>query len=258
MNQSFYIGTLGASGQQENLNIVANNIANINTTAFKPKYSVFSDLVHEKIRNAEDEDSVTSGSGTKIDETKTDLSVMPYTTTNGEYDYAITGEGFFMLKDPVSGNISYTRDGSFQLSKVDDVYYLVNSEGKRVLNMDQEEITYDVDPYTYPGSEDEVDTDEEEDELEDGEHDPQAIGVYTFAVRDGMINSGNNEYTVSEKNGDPILLEDANVVSGALESSGSDFAVEMTRMIEAQRSYSYALKMVQTSDEIESTINSLR
>ena len=53
-------------------------------------------------------------------------------------------------------------------------------------------------------------------------------------------------------------FEKAKVVKGALESSGTDFALEMTRMMEAQRAYSYALKMVQTSDEVETTINSLR
>ena len=69
---------------------------------------------------------------------------------------------------------------------------------------------------------------------------------------------GDNVFAATAKNGDPILLEKAKVVSGSLEQSGTDFALEMTRMMEAQRAYSYALKMVQTSDEVESTINSLR
>lgn len=256
MNQSFYIGALGAMGQQAKIDVVSNNIANVSTTGFKAQYGAFSDLVHAEMRNSQGENGAESGSGTKLDQTKTNLTAMPYTATGLENDYAIEGEGFFMLKDPVTGDITYSRDGRFQLSRLDDQFYLVNSDGKRVLNMDQEEISYDVKPYTYPGEEE--DTEEEEDELEDGEHDPKAIGVYTFAIRDGIQSEGNNEYTVTEKNGEPILLEKANVISGALEGSGVDFAQEMTRMIEAQRAYSYALKMVQTSDEIESTINALR
>ena len=257
MNQSFYTAALGAVVQQDKMNVVSGNIANVNTVGYKSKYGAFSDLIYEQMNSTEDTGKAKTGSGTKLDEMKTDLTAMPYASTDGQYDYAIAGEGFFMLKDPATGDLTYTRDGNFQLSKVEDKYYLVNTEGKRVLNMDQEEITYDVDPYTYPGNE--TDTEDEEDtELEEGEHDPQAVGVYTFSRRDGLICSGNNEYSATEKNGDPILLENAEVVSGALESSGTVFALEMSKVIDAQRAYSYALKMVQTSDEIESTINALR
>lgn len=256
MEQSFYAGALGAMGQQTKLNIVSNNVANVNTVGFKAQYSVFSDLVHAEMRNAQEDNGAQSGSGTKVDQAKTDFSAMAYKETGLDHDYAIEGEGFFMLKDPVTGEISYSRDGRFQLSRMDDQFYLVNSDNKRVLNMDQEEISYDVKPATYPGNEDE--TEEEETELEEGEHDPQAIGVYTFARRDGLESQGDNAFSVTEKNGEPILLEKAKVVKGALEESGVDFAQEMTRMIEAQRAYSYALKMVQTSDEVEATINSLR
>ncbi|ADL05971.1 flagellar hook-basal body protein [Lacrimispora saccharolytica] len=256
MEQSFYIGALGALGQQTKLGIVSNNVANVNTVGFKAQYSVFSDLVHAEMRNTQGNNGAKSGSGTKVDQTKTDFSAMPYKETGLEHDYAIAGEGFFMLKDPVTGEVSYSRDGRFQLSRMEDKFYLVNSDNKRVLNMDQEEISYDVKPATYPGSEEE--TEEEETELEEGEHDPRAIGVYTFARRDGMESQGDNVFSVTEKNGEPILLENAKVVKRALEESGVDFAQEMTRMIEAQRAYSYALKMVQTSDEVEATINTLR
>lgn len=257
MNQSFYIGALGAGSQQTKLNVVSNNIANVNTVGFKAQYSAFSDLVYAETRSSTGGDAVKTGSGTRLDLVKTDMTDMPYRDTGIDNDYAIAGEGFFMLQDPVTGDITYSRDGRFQLSKLDDKYYLVNTDGKRVLNLDKEEITYDVKPATYPGEEDETE-EEEEEELEEGEHDPRAIGVYTFQRRDGIQSIGNNEYTVTAKNGEPVLLENAKVIKGALEESNTDFAQEMTRMMEAQRSYSYALKMVQTSDEVESTINALR
>ncbi|WP_394523117.1 flagellar hook-basal body protein [Lacrimispora sp. JR3] len=256
MNQSFYIGALGAMNQQTKLNIVSNNIANVNTVGFKPEYGVFSDLIYNEVRNAQGENGAKTGSGTTIDTVKTNMSVMPSRTTGLENDYAIEGEGFFMLKDPVTGDITYSRDGRFQLAKTEDKFYLVNVDGKRVLNMDKEEISYDVKPTSYPDGEEEEE--EEEEELEEGEHDPRAIGVYTFSKMDGIHSVGDNGFVASAKNGEPILLENAKVVKGSLEESGTDFALEMTRMMEAQRAYSYALKMVQTSDEVESTINSLR
>ncbi|MBS5955899.1 MAG: flagellar hook basal-body protein [Clostridiales bacterium] len=257
MNQSFYIGALGAMNQQTKLNIVSNNIANVNTVGFKPQNGVFSDLVYEKVRNAKGENGAMSGSGTRIETVKSNMSTMPYTETGLDNDYAIPGEGFFMLKDPVTGEVTYSRDGRFQLAKTEDKFYLVNTEGKRVMNMDQEEVSYDVKPASYPENQEDAE-DEEKEELNEGEHDPKAIGVYTFSRMDGLQDVGGNAFVASAKNGNPILLEKAKVVKGALESSGTDFALEMTRMMEAQRAYSYALKMVQTSDEVETTINSLR
>ena len=257
MNQSFYIGALGAMNQQTKLNVVSNNIANVNTVGFKPDYSVFSDLIYAQTRNSLQEANVKTGSGTIVDKVKTNMTAMPYQSTGQEHDYAVEGEGFFMLKDLVSGEITYSRDGRFQLAKTTDKFYLVNVDGKRVLNMDQEEISYDVKPASYPSEEAEKE-EEEKEELQEGEHDPHAIGIYTFANTNGLKPKGDNVFVATAENGTPILLEKAKVVSGSLEQSGTDFALEMTRMMEAQRAYSYALKMVQTSDEVESTINSLR
>ena len=84
------------------------------------------------------------------------------------------------------------------------------------------------------------------------------IGVYRFNVLDGMLSVGDNEFLPTEKNGNPILDANAKVKNYALESSGVDVAEEMSRVIESQRAYSYAMKMVQTSDEIVSTVNALR
>ena len=257
MNQSFYIGALGAMNQQTKLNVVSNNIANVNTVGFKPEYSVFSDLIYTQTRNSLESPNVKTGSGTKIDQVKTNMTAMPYQSTGEEHDYAVEGDGFFMLKDPVTGEFTYSRDGRFQLAKTTDKFYLVNVDGKRVLNMDQEEISYDVKPASYPSEENEEE-EEEKEELQEDEHDPHAIGIYTFANTNGLKPIGDNVFAATAANGTPILLENAKVVSGSLEQSGTDFALEMTRMMEAQRAYSYALKMVQTSDEVESTINSLR
>ena len=99
---------------------------------------------------------------------------------------------------------------------------------------------------------------EEEEELdEDEEDDSPRLSAYTFSNPSRLMSVGANEY-VPPENMEPILVKNANIQSGVLERSGTDMAKEMVRMIECQRAYSYALKMVMTSDEIESTINSLR
>ena len=72
------------------------------------------------------------------------------------------------------------------------------------------------------------------------------------------MNKGDDEYVLSDEGAEPILIENPKFTSGAVEGSGTDMADEMVKVIEAQRAFSYALKMITTSDEVESTINSLR
>ena len=95
MNQSFYTGALGARNQQTKLNVVSNNIANVNTVGFKPEYSVFSDLVYSQIQNSLEASNIKTGSGSKVDEVKTNMAAMPYQSTGLEHDYAVQGDGFF-------------------------------------------------------------------------------------------------------------------------------------------------------------------
>jgi flagellar basal-body rod protein FlgG len=84
------------------------------------------------------------------------------------------------------------------------------------------------------------------------------IGVFDFISKEGMLLRGNNMYEPVEKQGQPFLNERAAVLSGILEMGNVDLAYEMSRVIETQRAYQMALKMIQTSDEIEQTINNLR
>ena len=82
--------------------------------------------------------------------------------------------------------------------------------------------------------------------------------MYTFANPSRLISIGSNEYVPVDQGVEPVRIENPKLAEGALEQSGTDLSKELVRMIECQRAYSYALKMVTTSDEIEATINSLR
>ena len=100
---------------------------------------------------------------------------------------------------------------------------------------------------------------EETTNTEENEEKPR-IGVYTFPHPSRLISQGDNEFTVREGDNQntPALVSYPHLESGVLESSGTDMALEMTKIIESQRAFTYALKMVTTSDEIEGTINQLR
>lgn len=243
MNMSFYTAAVGASQQQKRMNVVANNMANVNTYGYKPERPSFAALMYGNVTGIDNE-NLPRGTGTRMISANTDYGAMgPMANTGRSLDYAISGRGFFALMEPTSGEISYTRDGSFTMSghQLPDgeggftqVFLLSDGEGRFVLDES--------------GSPIEV-TDHNE---------KQPVAVYDFVSTDGMYPIGANRYLPAEKNGIPFLVEDAVLVQGSLEGSGTDLATEMTKVIEAQRSFSYALRMVQTSDEVTTTINGLR
>ena len=155
--------------------------------------------------------------------------------TGMKYDYAIVDEGFFAVYNPEDGEIYYTRNGSFHLSNFgQDVFYLADQNNNLVLSKDMGLIL--------------VDTNKDE---------PLDIGIFDFAHKEGFLAQGNNYYQPVQKNGNPIVLGDQ-PKQGWVEMANVDMAAEMTRVIETQRAYQIVLKMVQTTDEIEQNINSLR
>lgn len=255
MNLSFYNGAVGATMQQEKLNVIANNIANLNTEGFKGKNAVFSNLVYMNLNDNENAATrLKSGAGVKIEKTDTNMAAGGLNQTNNPYDFAILGDGFFALQNPSDYSITYTRSGNFIQSEGEDGdFYLASADGHWVLGKDEE-------PIWLFGAEEEVDEDwfDEENIDEENQSLAERIGIFQFDNYNDMRSVGNNRFMPTDKNGYPVLQEENNIMEGMLESSNVDFAQEMVRMIETQRAYQYALRMVTTSDEIEGTINSLR
>ena len=253
MNSSFFTAAVGAAQQQHRMDVQANNIANVNTYGFKAQKPSFSSLMYGNVAGAEGA-QLPRGSGARLAMAGTDFTDGALAETGQKQDYAIIGDGFFGLYDPASGEVSYTRDGSFTLSEfqrqkrgedgeieldeeglpvTETVYMLSDGLGRFVLN-DRGAVT-------------EV-TDREE---------KQPVGVFDFVNTDGMLRMGDNRYLPVEKNGQ-VRFGAGTVRQGALESSNADLAEQITKVIEAQRTFSYNLRMVTTSDELESTVNNLR
>lgn len=245
MDLAFYAAVAGASAQQKRLNVVANNLANLSTAGFKREEAVFANLVYNELDPpALEGTQLVASSGSHMTKTNTDYSMGELIPSNMPYDYVLTGDGFFALQDPASGEITYTRDGTFCLSRAggeeegEDIFYLASANGKHVLDENGMPIIV----------------------TEDNKESKLPVGVYRFRTNDGMIHVGENEYMPTEKNGTAMVSENSEnlVLQGYTENSNVNMAEEMTNMIEAQRAYQYALKMIQTADEVESTINSLR
>lgn len=263
MNQSFYTGALGAGSCIKKLSVTANNLANVNTTGFKPKTVVFSDLLNVNLNDSEEAvTDLQTGVGVRVESTQTGFGISGAEQTQSEYDYAIMEpNAFFMLKDPETGAVSYTRNGHFHRAYMEDGFYLVSESGKLVLDQNKEPIaldTVDVEKRLAEMDEDYDVEDYEEDDEDEGEEEKSRVGIYTFQNPSRLLSSGDQEYVLRDGTEEAKLIENPNLANGALETSGTDIAKEMTRIIECQRAFSYALRMVTTSDEIESTINSLR
>ncbi len=236
MEMSFYVGAIGAFNCTEKLSVVSNNLANLNNTGFKPKTAIFSDLINYNLNDSPDAvTELQAGAGMRVARTYTTFDVTSATQTGSRFDYAIQQpNAFFMVQDPETDEITYTRDGHFHRADMGGTFYLMTDGGKYVLDENQQPIVLG----------------ENEDEIEPG--------LYTFANPSRLLSVGNNEYVPSDEGVEAIAVEQPSLMRGALESSGTDMAEEFSRLIECQRAFSYALKMVQTSDEVTSTINSLR
>lgn len=267
MNQSFFIGAVGAHQQLKRLTVHGNNIANVNTYGFKAEKSRFASLMYDDLKaigeateganpNQDDFEMLSSGVGACLWTTDTDFNLGPFAETRKDQDYAIAGDGFFAVADLRTGEISLTRNGAFVISELmrptgqtdengetlldengqpmmERIYYLSDNEGRFVLNTTGGMI-----------------------QVED-EHEEQPVGVFDYVNYDGMEHINDTRFRAIDKNGG-IRAGDSKVMRGYLEMSNADLAEEMTKVIESQRAYGMALKMVQTSDEIETTINGLR
>ena len=239
MYSSFYAAAQGAIGQQSRMDVISNNLANINNYGYKPKNGFFQDLMYYNLNNWEgDETKIQAGTGIVLEKADTNFAPSGYDITERDYDFAIVENGFFMMRNPVTDEITYTRNGRFSLSQRGDEFYLINDAENLVLDRNQNPIRLVGDDTT-------------------GRELEALPGIFDFEIKNGMLNVGDNEYAPVEKNGDPILQMET-PLQVALESPGTDLATELVRMIESQRAYSYALKMVQTSDEVVQTVNTLR
>ena len=247
MNQSFFIGAVGAHQQQRRITVQGNNIANVNTYGFKAEKGRFTTLMYENIKGAGNAD-LASGTGACLWATDTDFGPGTAVSTGQDQDYMIAGEGFFALVDLETNEVSLTRNGAFKVAELqrpskeldeygmpvmEKVMYLSDGDGRFVLSSTGAMI--EVADHTAE----------------------QPVGIFDYINYNGMEHIEGTRFLAVEKNGG-LRIGSGKLVRGMLETSNVDLADEIAKVIESQRAYSMALKMVQTSDEIETTINNLR
>jgi flagellar basal-body rod protein FlgG len=259
MIQSLYSGATGMEAQQLNLNTIANNLANANTTGFKKSKIEFQDLLYQQPRSAGADSGAGNvvptgtevGNGSRVVSTAKVFTQGSLTQTGETHDIAIDGDGFLEVQRP-DGTTAYTRDGAL---KVDGQGRVTTSDGLPILSGFQP-IAQGTTAISV-SSNGQVTT--------QGPRGAQTfrIQLVRFANPSGLRSLGGNLYQETPASGTPETGNPAengfgSIVQGFLETSNVNIVEEMVNMIQAQRAYEINSKSIQTSDEMLEKIGQLK
>jgi len=267
MMRSLWTAATGMLAQQLNVDVIANNLANVNTTGYKKDRVEFKDLLYETINRAYiSNDSnrpvnLQVGHGTVAVATVKNYDAGNLEKTNSNFDFAIEGDAFFVLKGSKDEHI-YTKDGSFKLiTAVDGSKRLTTSDGYAVIDTNGNEISFNIDlskiivdnnggiNYADSVTNSIIST-------------GIKVGMVKFQNAQGLESIGKNSFAKTSASGDPIVDADMGIKSvinqGFLESSNVQVIEEMVKLIIAQKAYEVNSKAIQSSDEMLGIANNLR
>ncbi len=261
MIRSMWSAASGMQAQTMNIDVIANNLANVTTTGFKRSRAEFQDLLYETLRSAGSPSSESTqvptgiqvGHGTRPVAVSKNFSGGELQLTKNELDLALEGDGFFKVTMP-NGDTAYTRAGSFKLDREGRI---VTPDGFLL----DPEITIPPDALSVS-----VGLDGTVSVLQAGESTPREVGTIQlarFANPAGLLSIGKNLFQLSDASGDEIsgtAGEDGfgTIAQGFLEMSNVSVVDEMVNMITAQRAYETNSKVVQTSDDMLQLANNLK
>lgn len=258
MNISFYTGAAGMISQQNGMNIYSNNIANVNTVGFKSLRPSFADCIYTIQRATEPEWQ--TGHGQYVMKTDFMWDQGSFVQTEQPLDFAIANENFFMVTDERGDNY-LTRDGSFEITMIDDHWELVSGRGEFVLDNEGNHITVPFVVETRDVRDENgeiIGTEEVQTQIIDYDALQKLIGQFSVPNNFGLDQGEDNHFVITDRSGEATPTEDKELVRGALEMSTVDLAAEMVHLIETQRSYQLSAKVVTTSDELMNIANNLR
>lgn len=261
MLKSLHTAATGMKAQQTNMDVIANNLANVSTTGFKKARAEFEDLMYDTIKepgaatgaNSVSATGVQVGLGVKTSAVQKDFTTGSAKVTRAPFDMQIQGKGFFPVQTP-SGQIGYTRDGSF---KKGPDGRLQDKNG----NVLQPEIAI---PQGTSGVE--ISSDGQVSVLVGNSDQPQNIGqiqLVNFVNPAGLKSVGGNLFVPSNasglpQQGIPGTANLGSIAQGQLETSNVNIVDEMVNMISAQRSYETNSKVIQAADQMLQSVNTLR
>jgi len=261
MMRALWTAATGMVTQQSHMDVIANNLANVNTTGAKKQRAEFQDLMYQSVREAgatsgadtQYPTAIQMGSGARLSATTRVFTQGNFETTGDPSNLAIEGEGFFQVTMP-DGTLSYTRDGSF---KLDSNRRMVTTDGYPI----EPEI---IIPENAASDSIVIAADGQVSVTIDKES--QDVGQLTlarFVNPAGLKAEGKNMFTVTNASGEAIVSNPTEDGAGAiaqktLEMSNVQIVEEMVNMIIAQRAYETNSKAITTSDSMLEVANGLK
>jgi len=260
--RSLDIAATGMLAQQRNVEVVANNLANMNTTAFLRRRPEFHDLLYQNIRRV---GSTSSDNGNEVPTgTQIGLGVKlaavyriheqgNLSATDNTLDMAIQGRGFFQVTLP-TGETSYSRDGTFQLNSQGQVVthdgYLMSPS--ITVPSDAIDVTINASGQVLVKLQNQVNL-----------SNVGQIQVAIFQNEPGLEAIGDNLFIETEASGNPQTANPGDegfgsILQGFLETSNVNAVEEISNLISAQRAYEMNSKVIQASDEMLGTLSNLR
>ncbi len=261
MIKSLTTAATGMQAQQTNMDVIANNLANVSTTGFKKSRAEFEDLMYQTLKepgavsglNSISPTGVQTGLGVRTAAIQKDFEFGAAKITKNPLDIQIEGPGFFPVQTG-DGQIGYTRDGQF---KKDPTGKLVDKNGNAL----QPEI---VIPQNAVGVD--IAANGQVTIMASGSIAPQSIGqiqIVNFVNPAGLRSMGKNVFMPSGASGLPVQGAPGQnglgeLAQGQVEASNVNIVDEMVNMITAQRSYETNSKVIQASDQMLQSVNQLR
>jgi flagellar basal-body rod protein FlgG len=252
MFRSLNVAATGMAAEETQLDTIANNLANANTTGYKTQNAQFEDLLYQNQRaagpNADGNVTPTMtqiGSGVRVIATTRSFSQGTLQQTSNPLDIAIQGQGFFSVLQP-TGEMAYTRAGSFQL---DAQRRVTTSDGLPL----EPPITIPADATAIT-----IAADGTVSATQPGGHAPTTVGriqLTTFPNPNGLSSEGQNLLAATASSGEPIsgapaLEGRGTLLQGSIEGSNVDVVDQMVAMIRTQRAYEINSKVISAADEM--------
>lgn len=275
MMRSLWTAASGMRAQQLNVDTIANNISNVNTTAYKSQEASFKTLLYQNLQskstnNVGDEKPVPAevGLGTRLSAITSQFDQGNLNASTRPFDVAIEGDGFFQIRN-AAGELLYTRDGTLNVSPVEGGNLLCTADGCPVLDQFGNDIIL---PERYNASDVEIDKngyigfpgpDGNFQPLQDNGY-LVKFGLYQFNNPAGLSKEGSNSFAVTPASGEAMAeFGNVNLTQSMThqyytEGSNVDVANEMVNLIVAQRAYEMNSKAIQASDEMMQQANNLR
>ncbi|MDD3593144.1 MAG: flagellar basal-body rod protein FlgG [Candidatus Gastranaerophilales bacterium] len=261
MLRSLSTAATGMIAQQMNIDVIANNVANVNTSGFKKVRAEFQELLSQQLKSpgAFTDQGTTQpvgiaiGLGTKTSATTRNFTPGTMQATGGKFDIAIEGDGFFQIQLS-DGSLAYTRDGNF---KVDANGQLTTTDGSLLqpaISIPQDAVEVTITPDGRVS----VKTGTDINLTETGQIQP-----VRFLNPAGLTSIGRNLFKETNASGTPfegIAGQDGfgTIQQGFVEGSNVQIVEEMINLIQAERAFESNSKVVSSSNEILRQTNQLR